>query len=211
MRLVLNLHPAQIKLYRVPMRYLAHKMTQYLTLQLRIVRLVNDMILLKSEYARDSEMLNRSIEDLKKENKQLKDRDFKYSDRFKNLQNQINVIKTKTESITTCTETFQIDVNTIKVQLQQNCEQNSKTNSELKYLVSQFLESVKTVTEMKSDIDKIHENITKHNVNMKTVDKTVKAESERLNRMSDTRTIGVGSLKSKTDLINSKLKDLDAK
>ncbi|CAG2231429.1 unnamed protein product [Mytilus edulis] len=88
-------------------------------------------------------------------------------------------------------------------------KKNSKTNSKLKYLVSQFLESVKTVTEMKSDIDKVHENITKHNVNMKTVDKTVKAESERLNRMSDTRTIGVGSLKSKTDLINSKLKDLD--
>ncbi|CAC5377990.1 unnamed protein product [Mytilus coruscus] len=175
-----------------------------------LVRLENDMILLKSEYARDSEMLNRSIEELKKENKQLKDRDLKYSDRFKNLQNQINVIKIKTESIITCTETFQLDVKTIKVQLQQNCVQNSKTNSELKSLVAQFSESVKTVTEMKSDIDKIHEHITKHTLNMKTIDKTVKAESERLNRMSDTRAIGVSSLKSKTDLINSKLRDLDA-
>ncbi|CAG2228273.1 unnamed protein product [Mytilus edulis] len=132
-----------------------------------LVRLENDMILLKSEYARDSEMFNRSIEELKKENKQLKDRDFKYSDRFKNLQNQINVIKT-------CTETFQTDMKTIKVQLQQNCEQNSKTNSDLKSLVSQFLESVKTVTEMKSDIAKIHEHITKHTVNMKSIDKTLK-------------------------------------
>ncbi|VDH89830.1 Hypothetical predicted protein [Mytilus galloprovincialis] len=151
-----------------------------------------------------------SIEELKKENKQLKDRDFKYSDRCKKLQNQINVIKTKTESITTCTDTFQMDMQTIKVQLQQICEQNSKTNSDLKSLASQFLENVKTVTEMKSDIAKIHEHITKHTVNMKTIDKTVKAESERLNRMSDTCAIGVSSLKSKTDLINSKLKDLDA-
>ncbi|CAG2251107.1 unnamed protein product [Mytilus edulis] len=149
-----------------------------------LVRLENDMILLKSEYARDSEMFNRSIEELKKENKQLKDRDFKYSDRFKNLQNQINVIKT-------CTETFQTDMKTMKVQLHQNCEQNSKTKSDLKSLVSQLLDSVKTVTEMKSDIAKIHEHITKHTVNMKPIDKTVKAESQRLNRMSDTCAIGV--------------------
>ena len=174
-----------------------------------LIRQEHDLISLKSDYVRDTSVLNKSIDKLKKENKVLRECNSKCSDRLLNLQNQLNLIRTKVDTTTDCNKRTETELTSLRKKVKENSEQISKATTQLSSMCLQFSDTSELASATKTEIVKIRDNMMKLTSDFKTIDKAIKEESNRINRMSYTQAIGVSSLNSKTDIINSKIKDLD--
>ena len=70
-------------------------------------------------------------------------------------------------------------------------------------------DGLKELVQVKSDVGKVKTDVAIISKDFKELQNTVKSESVRINQISDIRVLGVQSLKTKTDLLNDKLKEIN--
>ncbi|CAG2192505.1 MYH1s [Mytilus edulis] len=174
-----------------------------------VIRLEREVNSLKGDHIQEIEYLNNTVSKLTKENKQLLDITSKNQERFKNFQNQITALRNTCENSNHQLSEFKIRF----TQQNSQCDSHNAVISKLEKASSdldkKLSTSAKDWDQLKHESGKLKNDTAILSKNYKGLQNDVKIESSRINQISDTRFLGVQSIKAKTDLLNDKVKEIN--
>lgn len=170
-----------------------------------ITRIESELNLLKGEYTQEVEFLNKALGDVQKENRILKENNEKQSEKSENLQIQLTMMRSKLDKY----EQSQENLEKMKEAIIANVQEITDLKVNMKIIEDNANEALRSLGELKTEISKTQESVKKINWDVRDLDKRLKSESERLNRISDTKAAGVSNLKAKCDIMNNKVKELE--
>ncbi|CAG2257743.1 unnamed protein product [Mytilus edulis] len=174
-----------------------------------VIRLEREVNSLKGDHIQEIEYLNNTVSKLKKENKQLLDITSKNQERFKNFQNQITALRNTCENSNHQLSEFKIKFTQQNSQCDSHNEVISKLEKASSDLDKKLSNSAKDWDQLKHESGKLKNDTAILSKNYKGLQNDVKIESSRINQISDTRFLGVQSIKAKTDLLNDKVKEIN--
>ena len=180
-----------------------------ITLKETLVRFEREINSLKGEYTQEIEYLNTAVARLVRENKQLTNSNQKYCERFQNVQNQISSLRDNNENLSSTATSLSAALNITEKQCSSNktcIEKLTNQNTEFRKTLIEYEKNTETLN---ADVNKIKNNFKHLFGSVSELRTKLKSETIRIDKLSDTRPQGVMSLKTKTNLINDKLKEFD--
>lgn len=180
-----------------------------LSLKDSLVRMERDLNSLKGDHKQEIDYLTKTVTILTKENKQLLDINTKNQDRFRNFQNQLTSIRNTSEESTRLLSEFKSTSDERLTKCSSNTENINNMKEYASNLEKKIDDGLKELLKVKGDVGKVKKDVAIISKDFKELQITAKSESVRINQLSDTRVLGVQSLKAKTDLLNDKLKEIN--
>lgn len=180
-----------------------------LSLKDSMVRMERDLNSVKGDHTQEIDYLTKTVTILTKENKQLLDINTKNQDRFRIFQNQLTSIRNASEESTRLLSEFKSTSDERLTKCSSSIEDIIKMKEYASSLEKKINDGLKELVQVKRDVGKVKKDVAIISKDFKELQNTVKSESVRINQISDTRVLGVQSLKAKTYLLNDKLKEIN--
>lgn len=188
-----------------------------------LVRIEREINTLKGEHIQDCDSFNKRIAALEIENKTLRESNSKCMERLKNVQTQLNSVKQKQESQDKCNSNLSSSIVTLQTSsktinshikehtgsltsLRNDIQSISKDSSDLQLEVEN---GTKESKQLKLGLEKVKTDISSLNRSTKDITASLKSEASRISNISDERHLGISNLRSKLNLANDKIKELE--